>query len=68
MSKNVQSGERWVIQEQFVQYLDVSGFKRKYPKIERRKLEGDEIKYLYELKESFFRIYIGLIYRRIFLI
>ena len=58
-----------MIQEQFVQYLDVSGFKRKYPKIERRKLEGDEIKYLYELKESFLYIpHIELLSRRIFLI
>jgi len=46
----LKSGDRWVIQEQFVQFLDISGFKRKYPKIYRRRLETEEVKHLYELK------------------
>jgi len=43
------SSERWVIQEQFVLFLDVSGFKRKYPKINRRQLHYEEVKHLYDL-------------------
>lgn len=46
----LRSGDRWVIQEQFVKFLDIMGFKRKYPKIFRRRLETEEVKYLYELK------------------
>ena len=37
------SNERWVIQEQFVLFLDISGFKRKYPKINRRQLHYEEV-------------------------
>ena len=37
------SNDRWVIQEQFVLFLDVSGFKRKYPKISRRQLHYEEV-------------------------
>lgn len=32
------------------------GFKRKYPKIFRRRLETEEVKYLYELKGRFFTL------------
>lgn len=42
------SGDRWVIQEQFCEFLDISGFKRKYPKIQRRNLDIEEVKFLYD--------------------
>ena len=44
----VQSGDRWVIQEQFCNFIDISGFKRKYPKIQRRNLDIEEVKFLYD--------------------
>jgi hypothetical protein len=39
------SGEKWVIQEQFCLFLDISGFKRKYPKVMRRNLDHEGIDY-----------------------
>jgi len=42
------SGDRWVIQEQFCNFIDISGFKRKYPKIQRRNLDIEEVKFLYD--------------------
>jgi hypothetical protein len=56
--KIIQSNDRWVIQEQFVNFLDISGFKRKYPNIYRRRLENDEVKHLYELKENVKKIFL----------
>merc|ERR1712062_337896 len=44
------SGDKWVIQEQFCLFLDISGFKRKYSKVTRRQLEHEEVRYLYDLR------------------
>uniref|UniRef100_F6WAN9 PHD finger protein 10 n=1 Tax=Ciona intestinalis TaxID=7719 RepID=F6WAN9_CIOIN len=40
------SGDYYMLQEQVSTYLGITSFKRKYPEIERRKVEADEVNHL----------------------
>ena len=49
----VQSGNKYVLTEQLLAFLDFSGnFKRKFPAVPTRKLEQAEIKHLFALEVS----------------
>ncbi|CAD5232256.1 unnamed protein product [Bursaphelenchus xylophilus] len=42
------SGDKYFLQEQIAEMLDVKSFKRKYPNIPRRTIEGSERQYLFK--------------------